>query len=134
MSEEASASRSGEEIPSLKEMLQAVGGTSAEDNRQQAVYEKTYARQSIEAQRAYAHLAGLVAHYSHKGIWSWFLMGAMGFMIVFQSILLGLVGSGVWNFTAYRWLLPLLLVQNLGQIIGLAVIVVKSLFTKLDPH
>ncbi len=53
-------------------------------------------------------------------------------MILFQWLLLGLVGVGIWDFTKYEWLLPVLLVQNLGQIIGLALVVVKSLFKDID--
>ena len=55
-------------------------------------------------------------------------MSIMGLMVVFQSALLTFVGLGWWDFTHYKWLVPILLVQNLAQIIGLAVFVVKSLF------
>lgn len=55
-------------------------------------------------------------------------MGLLVFMILFQSGLLFSVGLGWLDFQAYRWLLPALLVQNLGQIIALAYVVVKSLF------
>lgn len=83
---------------------------------------------STESEERYAHLKGLQDHYKHKGYWSYFLMFVMLAMVVFQSILLGLVGAGVWDFSKYAWLLPALLVQNLAQIIGLAVFVVKALF------
>jgi hypothetical protein len=53
-------------------------------------------------------------------------------MISFQSFLLYEVGVGAWSFEKYTWLLPALLVQNLAQIVGLAVFVVKALFTKMD--
>jgi hypothetical protein len=43
-----------------------------------------------------------------------------------------MVGVDVWSFTKYEWLLPALLVQNLAQIVGLAVFVVKALFKDLD--
>ena len=49
-------------------------------------------------------------------------------MLVFQCLLIRNVGLGNWNFEKYDWLLPVLLVQNLGQIVSLAYIVVKSLF------
>ena len=55
-------------------------------------------------------------------------MFVMAGMIIFQSVLLGMVGAGVWDFTKYQWLLPVLLAQNLAQVIGLAVFVVKALF------
>jgi hypothetical protein len=55
-------------------------------------------------------------------------MFVMAGMVIFQSVLLGLVGAGIWDFSRYAWLLPALLVQNLAQVIGLAVFVVKALF------
>jgi hypothetical protein len=58
-------------------------------------------------------------------------MWVMAGMVVFQSVLLGLVGAGIWDFSAYDWLLPALLVQNLAQVIGLAVFVVKALFREI---
>jgi hypothetical protein len=85
-------------------------------------------RNAVEAEVAWANLSGLQDHYKFKGHWSVFLMVVLGSMTVFQWLLLVMVGFGLWDFTSYDWLLPALLVQNLGQIIGLAFIVVKSLF------
>ncbi|URK86521.1 hypothetical protein LP421_18955 [Rhizobium sp. RCAM05350] len=133
MTDKTSEGSSSGDLPSLEEMLKSVKVEPEGVNDLQVDYEDRFRIRSIEAQKAYTHLLGLQAHYSHKRKWSWFLMLAMAFMLIFQSYLLYKVGTGSWDFTAYRWLLPLLLVQNLGQIIGLAVIVVKSLFTNLDP-
>ena len=94
-------------------------------------FERKFKDDSIAQQAEYAHLAGLVDHYRHKGRWSWFLMVLLLLMIVFQCVLLRKVGLGHWDFTKYEWLLPILLVQNLGQIISLAFVVVKSLFRDL---
>jgi hypothetical protein len=91
-------------------------------------YEDAFSVASIEGRRAFEHLQGLKRHYSHKSKWSYFLMVAMSVMIWFQSYLLYKVGTGQWNFTQYDWLLPALLVQNLAQIAGLCLIVVKALF------
>jgi hypothetical protein len=57
--------------------------------------------------------------------------GAFIFNDFFQCLLLFQVGRGEWDFTKYEWLLPILLVQNLGQIISLAFVVIKSLFKDL---
>jgi hypothetical protein len=59
-------------------------------------------------------------------------MGLMFIMIFFQCYLLWKVGTGIWNFEKYTWLLPALLAQNLAQIVGLAVFVVKALFKDMD--
>ena len=78
------------------------------------------------------HLEGAHDHYLHKGKWSRFLMRAIGGMILFQSGLLLLVGLGWLDFTPYDWLLPVLLVQNLGQIVGLALYAVRYLFSDIS--
>jgi hypothetical protein len=83
-------------------------------------------------QRQWEDVLGRRGHYQHKGRWSWFLMAMMAGMLAFQSLLLGLVGADIWDFEGYEWLLPALLVQNLAQIAGLCVIVVKALFRDLD--
>jgi len=53
-------------------------------------------------------------------------------MLAFQSYLLVMVGRGVWDFSAYEWLLPALLVQNLAQVVGLSVWAVKYLFSDIS--
>lgn len=97
-------------------------------NKAQSEFEQKFKDGSITQQAEYAHLSGLWGHYRHKGLWSWFLMLLLASMIGFQCFLLYKVGVGDWDFTQYDWLLPVLLIQNLGQIISLAFVVVKSLF------
>ena len=80
----------------------------------------------------YIHLEGVQDHYKHKKWWSWFIMTLMAVLLIFQCILLSLVGLGIWNFEKYAWLLPALLVQNLAQIVGLAIFVVKALFRDIS--
>lgn len=81
-----------------------------------------------QAEIDFAHLRGLQDYYKHKTYWSWFLMGLLTTIVLFQSFLLIRVGGGIWDFSSYRWLLPALLVQNVLQIFGLAFVVVKSLY------
>lgn len=52
-------------------------------------------------------------------------------MIGYQMILLVLVGHGALDFKDYDWLLPALLVQNLAQIVGLAIYAVRHLFSDI---
>jgi hypothetical protein len=102
-----------------------------ENPRWQRQFEREFSESAIQGEVAYAHLRGLTDHYRHKGKWSWFLMGLMGFMVVYQSVLLWMVGAGYWDFSRYDWLLPILLVQNFAQIVGLALFVVKALFSAM---
>lgn len=114
--------------PSPSEILQSPGFDEAGSDEFQSQFSEDIERDFVKSEVDWAHLKGLQDHYWHKGAWSWFLMGLLVLMIGFQSFLLVMVGLGFWDFTQYEWLLPALLVQNLGQIIALAYVVVKSLF------
>lgn len=113
-------------LPSPSEVL----GELAESEKDEAErgFRKRNARRGLEHEAAFLHVRGLQSHYQHKDRWSWFVGGCIAVMLVFQMVLLWLVGIGVWDFHEYDWLLPALMVQNLGQIIALATIVVRSLF------
>lgn len=58
-------------------------------------------------------------------------MGAIGAMLMFQMFILIFVGVGRLDYREYNWLLPGLLVQNLVQIVGLAIYAVRSLFSNI---
>ncbi|MEQ1403747.1 hypothetical protein ABK249_02270 [Neorhizobium sp. Rsf11] len=117
-----------DELPTPEDILASEGFDAAASEQYQTEVEREFSAVAVQSEVEWAHLKGLQDHYWHKGNWSWFLMGIMSAMIIFQSFLLGLVGAGVWGFSKYEWLLPALLVQNLGQIIALAFVVVRSLF------
>jgi hypothetical protein len=103
----------------------------ADSQALQETWEKQFRAMSAAQEISWVRLNAIQDHYAHKGKWSYFLMGLMLLMVVFQSVLLGLVGANVWDFSKYDWLLPLLLVQNFASIVGLAVWVVKALFKDL---
>ena len=118
-------------IPTLDELLKEVSDSfGSEDSRRdfEANFKNRFDNRAIFSEAQYVHLKGIADHYWHKGWWSWFMMLLLLSMVGFQFFLLWKVGTGRWDFTAYSWLLPVLLVQNLGQIIGLAFVVVRSLF------
>ena len=123
-------------IPTADEVISDIVGSQSGDPSSVSMYEEQYLDDflisSVESDTKYAHLQGIRDHYSHKGKWSKFLMFAVGGMIAFQFALLFFVGLGVLDFTKYEWLLPALLVQNLGQVIGLAVYAVKYLFSDIS--
>jgi len=87
--------------------------------------------QALTSWTEYEHYLGIRQHYQHKGRWSWFLLVAIGGMILYQMVILFLVGDKRLDFTDYDWLLPGLLVQNLGLIVGLATYAVKHLFSDI---
>jgi hypothetical protein len=122
--------QTSKKLATAREILDSLVPTVTGENptKIEGIYRKKFSRDSIEAQAKYEHLQGLKDHYKQKGHWSTFLIILMGAMVVFQCVLLGMVGAGQWDFSEYEWLLPALLAQNLAQIVGLAIFVVKSLF------
>lgn len=120
------------ELPSVSTLKNALSEASTLSASIEREYVRNFNSKSVASQEKYARLKGLQDHYKHKGRWSGFLMLLMAGMIGFQSWLLVEVGRGNWDFTAYDWLLPALLAQNLAQVVGLAVFVVRSLFS--DPE
>ena len=81
-----------EEVPSVEDLILATQESSAEVQIQRREYESKFddefERNAVEVQRAWVHLRGLEDHYKHKSRWSWFLIGALSGMILFQWVLL----------------------------------------------
>ena len=119
----------------LSDVPANVDGNAAEEL---GVLEKLYQRfmaanqADDEADYRATHLQGARDHYYHKGKWSWFLKGVIGAMMLFQFALLFPVGLGWLDYTAYDWLLPVLLAQTFGQVTGLAVYAVRYLFSDIS--
>lgn len=97
--------------PSLAQLKASVKVTKTASNKKQRDYERKFAVTSLHAEREYAHVRGLSDHYWHRNMWSYALIMAMAFMILYQSVLLAMVGLNIWDFSKYKWLLPTLLVQ-----------------------
>lgn len=121
-----------DDLPSASDLKSEISSFDQASLRAEISFESEFRRLSLESERAYVHVKGLIDHYIHKGYWSWFLIFLMTVMISFQCFLLWQVGVGAWDFSKYQWLLPLLLAQNLAQIVGLAVFVVRSLFKDMN--
>lgn len=117
-----------EKLPTVEQLKKKLSVSKSGAHERQTTFEGNFKTSAVVTQAEYAHLSGLKDHYRHKQWWSYFLMALMVGMIGFQSFLLYKVGIGSWDFIEYEWLLPALLVQNLGQVVGLAVFVVRSLF------
>lgn len=129
MSETAAAEQQ-QPLPSVDELKE--GLEELEDASTQEAWIEDFYAHSADQEAKYVRLQALRDHFAHKGKWSYFLMFLMFVLVAFQCVLLGLVGGKVWDFREYDWLLPLLLVQNFAQIVGLAVFVVRSLFGAMD--
>lgn len=125
-----------EKLPAAQDVLAEIKVSDNEPGQiisePENLFATNFQTDSIARQVEYEHLKGIKDHYKHKGKWSLFLMASIGAMIVYQSILLILVGIGFLDFKEYDWLLPALLAQNLGQVVGLAVYAVKYLFSDIS--
>lgn len=119
------------ELPRPEEILKDLVVDDTKEFENQEHIEAWFRETSVKSEVDWTHLKGLQSHYWHKKLWSFFLMALMASMVAFQSFLLVKVGLGEWDFSKYQWLLPALMVQNLAQVVGLAVFVVKSLFKDL---
>lgn len=117
--------------PSVADLLKEIGdGGNAvpTDKPEEPAPSEGKVDDEITRQLSFAKLTAFTNHHESKKHWSLFMMATMAALVLFQMILLAKVGAGKWDFTAYEWLLPLLLVQNFAQIVGLALVVVKALF------
>lgn len=122
------------EALSVEDLKREIDKSSPQIKHKEEDFLEEFSTKNVENERAYVHLRGLNAHYKHKSGWSFFIGALMFVMVAFQCTLLGLVGSGIWSFEKYTWLLPILLVQNFAQIIGLAIFIVKALFKEMDSN
>jgi len=115
-------------LPRPEDIIRSSGFSDRGSDEFQENLQESFIEDAVRREKQYIELEALNNHYQHKGRWSWFLMLILMAMIGFQCFLLWKVGVGAWDFAKYDWLLPALLVQNLGQIIALAWVVVRSLF------
>jgi hypothetical protein len=81
-----------------------------------------------EAEAAKVHIDGLKKFYAQRERWSWFLMGAIGLLIVFQIVFTFFIGFGLLSFIEYKVVLGIIIGENFAQIVGLGTIVVTFLF------
>lgn len=88
---------------------------------------------AMKADVALAHLRGLRAFYTLREKWSYFILGCIAVLLIFHITLAFMVGLKKLDFTSYEWFLPIVATENFLQIIGLAIIVVKFLFSHPRP-
>lgn len=86
-------------------------------------------KSTISADEEWTHLDGLKSFYKLRKKWSWFILTCIAFLLITQASLMALVGTNVLDFRDYDWFLPIVVSENFIQIIGLALIVVKFLFS-----
>jgi hypothetical protein len=119
-------------LPSTEDIKKEIGSSGKQLRGNEDEFLRQFNTFSVQSERSYTHLKALQDHYQHKSMWSYFIGSLMLFMVLFQSFLLFMVGIGEWSFEKYVWLLPALLVQNLAQIAGLALFVVRALFKEIN--
>jgi hypothetical protein len=83
-----------------------------------------------EAKKAQIELDGRQNYFSLRKRWSLLLKLLLSISIIFQFIVILLVGFGCLNYKEYSWFINLVMGENFFQIIGLCLIVVNFLFPK----
>ena len=121
-------------IPRAISVRKIIASSVVASDNSEDEYDIEKRREEINNQTKYIWAIGLRDHFKEKSKWSGWLLAAVLFLILFQSLIISLVGADVFHFEKYKWLLPLLLVQNFAQIIGLALVVVKSLFNDMNKN
>jgi hypothetical protein len=89
---------------------------------------------SLVSSAQWQHLQGVVDHYRFRKQWSIFLILCIGVSLAFQIIVTVLVGLNILNYTSYKWFLPIVTGENFIQIVALAAIVLRWLFSGATPN
>lgn len=110
----------------LGDVVEGTTAVTAEDEWVHDAHDKLW-----EARLRWTKVRGMRDHFIHKGWWSGCLLGTIMWMVFFESLLVACVGFGWWDFSEYSWLVPTLMIQFLAQIVGLGLLVVKSLFKEM---
>jgi hypothetical protein len=83
-------------------------------------------RNQAEAERI--ELEGRRQFFKLRGYWSGWLIGWITALLVFQTLLTMAIGSKLLDFREYSWFLPMVVVQNFLQIVGMGVVIVRFLY------
>jgi hypothetical protein len=89
---------------------------------------------SLVSAAQWQHLQGVVDHYRFRKHWSVFLIACIAFSLAFQILITVLVGLNLLNYTNYKWFLPIVTGENFIQIVALAAIVLRWLFSGATPN
>jgi hypothetical protein len=89
--------------------------------------EEMSAQRILRAEEEEVRIKGLKEFFIMRRRWSWLLMALLVVILLFNVLLVILVGLGWLNFVD-EWFLRIVLTTNLADIIGLVYLVVKFLF------
>jgi hypothetical protein len=123
-------------LPKPEDILPVVkaGGTVPDEGAERK-FDATEDKENAGASQLYVHEKARQEAVSarikndQKQHWSWFIMACIAIMIGAQTSFIYAAGAGILDFKNYPWLLPIYFAQNFAQMVGLAYIVIKSIFT-----
>ena len=78
-------------------------------------------------------IEGRKSFYWLRTKWSWAIVVWLTILIVFNCALAILVGAGRLDYTKYQWFITAVTVETFLQVIGLAVLAVRYLFSDARP-
>jgi hypothetical protein len=86
----------------------------------------------LELDRHVALVARITQFTELRGRWSFWIIVWINGLLLFQICLLFLVGIKWLDYLSYDWLLPAVLLQVFGQIVGMGFVVVKILYAAAE--
>ena len=93
--------------------------------RSQSEQDPELAAARLKAQRERIELDGRAAFFELRTLWSLVIIAWISVFIVFHIVVTFMVGLGSLNFTSHKWLIPLIVVENFLQVVGMGFIVVR---------
>lgn len=79
-------------------------------------------------------LKGKEAFYFHRNKWSWFIIGWISGLIIFNGSLTIMIGIGWLDFKHYKWFIITVTAETFLQIVGLGYVAAHFLFSNIDKN
>jgi|GEM_PF-1808764 len=106
---------------SVEEIKQHVSAPTAESP-------DAFAASRNAADRELIELQGRKQFFDLRGLWSWWLIAWITGLLIFHVLLTVSIGLKKLDFETYQWFLPMVVLQNFLQIVGMGYIIVKFLY------
>jgi len=82
-----------------------------------------------DEEEKWIHNKGLKEYYGHRKWWSWFILGWISVLIIFNIALTVFIGFGWLDFRDMQWFITSVTAETFLQIVGLGAVAVHYLFS-----
>src|SRR6266849_1506039 len=108
--------------PNVESVKRSIKGVASRDAP------RSYQDSANIARSEKIELDGREQFFELRGLWSFWLILWISFILLFQTGITIAVGAGILNFIEYKWFLPVVIAQSFLQIVGMGVVIVKFLY------